>query len=144
MPVNTGNAAVAVKTTVDVGVVSIGGYFMGMPLQAMILGAMAGALANGMNPPESRRNVALAILVSMILSGAFAPVLAIFLSNYLEFADAQKEMELLEVATPVIIGGGWSWFAPLLANGLKTWWSGLLDKITNKIAEKIPQSGDKS
>lgn len=140
MPVNTSNAAVAAKTTVDVGVVSIGGYFMGMPIDAMILGAMAGALTNGMNPPEARRNVALAILVSMILAGAFSPVVEIWLSNHLDLADKEREFELFKVAVPVLLGGGWSWFAPMLANGLRHWWDGLLHKVADKIAGKVDKS----
>lgn len=140
MPMNTSNAAVATKATVDVGMVSIGGYFMGMPIDAMILGAMAGALANGMNPPEARRSVPLAILVSMFLAGAFSPVIEIWLSNHIDLATPEREFELFKVAVPVFLGGGWSWFAPMLANGLRAWWDNLLHKIADKVAGKADKS----
>lgn len=142
MPVNTSNAAVAAKTVVDVGMVGIGGYFMGMPIEAMILGAMAGALANGLNKPEKRRNVALAILVSMILAGAFAPVLSLWLVDFFHISDTAREHETLRVAAPVIVGGGWSWLAPLLASSLRQKWDGVLNKLAEIIVSK--GSGDKS
>lgn len=140
MPANTSQALVSAKTAVDVGVVSVGGYFMGMPIDAMILGAMAGAMANGMNAPEARRPVALAILVSMMLSGAFAPVLTVFLSKYIDLSHSEHEIQLFQVASPVLIGGGWSWFAPLLVKGVRLWWDNLLHKIADKISEKADKS----
>lgn len=143
MPVNTSQAAVAAKTAIiDVGVVGIGGYFMGMPIEAMILGAMAGALANGLNPPEKRRNVALAILVSMVLAGTFAPVLELWLADWVNLSNAQREIEALRVAAPVVVGGGWSWIAPLLASSLRQKWDGFLNKLAEIIVSK--GSGDKS
>lgn len=142
MPVNTSNAAFTAKTAVDVGMVGIGGYFMGMPIESMILGAMAGALANGLSKPEKRRSVALAILASMMLAGAFAPILSLWLADFLHISDTAREYETLRVAAPVIVGGGWSWIAPLLANSLRQKWDGFLHKLAEIIVSK--NSGDKS
>ncbi|RRD91460.1 hypothetical protein [Conchiformibius steedae] len=113
MPLNTGNTVSAVH----IGAVGVAGTFFGMPLQALILGAFAGAVINGRNKASGRRQVLSSVLASMVLAGAFTPVVVLALLHFLPFGKAAQQP--LDVAVPVLIGGCWSWAAPLIGDAVK-------------------------
>lgn len=129
MPVNTSQTVITAKGVLDVGAIGIAGSVLGMPIDAMVLGAMAGALVNGLNAPDSRRAVVSAILVSMMLAGTFTPLLAHWLGLNLNLGDEATENRLLNLAVPVVLGGGWSWFAPLLGDGIKQAWDAVVKRV---------------
>ena len=52
MPINTSTGAPLV---INIGAVGIAGTVAGMPLEAMILGAIAGAVAHGLNRAGRRK-----------------------------------------------------------------------------------------
>ncbi|WP_304334845.1 hypothetical protein [Conchiformibius steedae] len=123
MPMNTGNTVSAVH----IGAVGVAGTFFGMPLQALILGAFAGALINGRNKASGRRQVLSSVLASMVLAGAFTPVVVLALLHFLPFGMAAQQP--LDVAVPVLIGGCWSWAAPLIGDAVKRLLAGLAGRL---------------
>lgn len=129
MPLNTSQTVITAKGVLDVGAIGIVGTVMGMPIDAMVLGALAGALINGLNAPDSRRTVVSAILVSMMLAGTFTPLSAHWLGLHLNLGDEATESRLLNLAVPVVLGGGWSWFAPLLGDGIKQAWDAVVKRL---------------
>lgn len=124
MPVNTSGTAHAV---INMGAVGILGTFLGMPLDALFLGALGGALINARSGVSGGRwGVAQSILVSALFAGAFSPVAVRGLLHVLPFAVETE----LRVAAAVLIGGCWSWAAPLLGDAVKR----LLDTWTDLLA----------
>lgn len=116
MPVNTGNAAF-VGGGINLGVIGLAGTLFGMPLDALALGAFAGLAVNANNPASSWWRVLVLVAVSTLWAGAFSPVLVLALLHLLPFGAAAEQP--LNIAVPVLIGGCWSWVAPLLRDAAK-------------------------
>lgn len=112
-----------------IGQIGIIGTVLGMPLEAMILGAVAGAVMLGRHRRQSRINGLTAIAVSTLLAGAFSPVIGGWLVEHLSVGEQHSRAEMLRPLVPVLIGGGWSWLAPILDEQLRT--------IIGSIAERI-------
>ena len=129
MPVETGAGAYVV----NFGAVGIIGTLFGMPIEALILGAMAGAVAQGLNPSGSRTKGISTVLVSMLLAGAFSPVAIEWLVKAIEIADNLSEQALLRPLAPVLIGAAWPWVVPRLADGLTRFWDGWIMKWVSKM-----------
>lgn len=118
----------AVNTTsggymLHVGVVGLSGTLAGMPLEALVLGAVAGALHHGLKNAGGRKNGILVIITGMVLAGALSPVLCAYLAWFLDLDES-----LFRAAVPVSVGFGWSWATPLLDDGLRRLWAGWIDK----------------
>lgn len=112
-------AAVTTTTTaatyaLNIGAVGLVGTFLGMPIEALVLGAISGAIANGLRAPESRVRGVSTIMASTLLSGAFSPAFIGLLAR--EFSI---EAHALQPLVPVVIGAAWPWAVPLLADGAK-------------------------
>ena len=107
----------------NMGMIGISGTIAGMPLEALVLGAVAGALHHGLKEPGSRKNGLLVIIISMMLAGSLSPVIMAYLALSLGL-----EQEVFKAAVPMLIGLGWSWAAPLLNDGLRRLWAGWIDK----------------
>lgn len=129
MPVETGAGAYVV----NFGAVGIIGTLFGMPIEALILGAMAGAIAQGLNPSGTRTKGISTVLVSMLLAGAFSPVVIEWLVKNIDIADGLNEQTLLRPLVPVLIGAAWPWALPLLADGIKKLWDGFVVAWIEKI-----------
>ena len=129
MPVETGAGAYVV----NLGAVGVVGTLFGMPIEALILGAMAGAVAQGLNPSGSRTKGISTVLVSMLLAGAFSPVAIEWLVKAIEIADNLSEQALLRPLAPVLIGAAWPWAVPRLADGLTRFWDGWVMKWVSKM-----------
>lgn len=129
MPVETGAGAYVV----NFGAVGIIGTLFGMPIEALILGAMAGAVAQGLNPSGSRTKGISTVLVSMLLAGAFSPVAIEWLVKAIEIADNLSEQALLRPLAPVLIGAAWPWAVPRLADGLTRFWDDWIMKWVSKM-----------
>ena len=131
MPVETGVGAYVM----NFGAVGIVGTLFGMPIEALILGAMAGAVAQGLNPSGTRTKGISTVLVSMLLAGAFSPVTIEWLAKNIDIADGLNEQILLRPFVPVLIGAAWPWALPLLSDGVKKLWDGfvvvLIDRLIN-------------
>ena len=107
----------------NMGMIGISGTIAGMPVEALVLGAVAGALHHGLKEPGSRKNGLLVIIISMMLAGSLSPVIMAYLALSLGL-----EQEVFKAAVPMLIGLGWSWAAPLLNDGLRRLWAGWIDK----------------
>ena len=129
MPVETGAGAYVV----NLGAVGVVGTLFGMPIEALILGAMAGAVAQGLNPSGSRTKGVSTVLVSMLLAGAFSPVAIEWLMKAIEITDSLSEQALLRPLAPVLIGAAWPWAVPRLADGLTRFWDGWVMKWVSKM-----------
>ena len=119
-PLETSNASGHV---LNMGMIGLSGTLAGMPLEALVLGAVAGALHHGLKEPGSRKNGMLVIITSMLLAGSLSPMIMAYLALSLGL-----EQEVFKAAVPMLIGLGWSWAAPLLNDGLRRLWAGWIDK----------------
>lgn len=115
MPLNT----TAQTGYINIGAIGIGGAVFGMPIQALILGGASGAVVLALKPPSARANAVASVLTSVFLAGALTPLLSHWLALRLDIADTAAEIAMLEPLLPVVIGGGWSWAAPLADKHLK-------------------------
>lgn len=107
----------------NMGIIGLSGTLAGMPLEALVLGAVAGALHHGLKEPGSRKNGMLVIITSMLLAGSLSPMITAYLTLNLGL-----EQEVFKAAVPISIGLGWSWATPLLNDGLRRLWAGWIDK----------------
>ena len=119
-PLETSNAS---GHMLNIGMIGFSGSIAGMPVEALVLGAVAGALHHGLKEPGSRKNGLLVIIISMMLAGSLSPVIMAYLALSLGL-----EQEVFKAAVPMLIGLGWSWAAPLLNDGLRRLWAGWIDK----------------
>lgn len=99
---------------VNVGAVTLVGDLFGMPLEAMVIGTVAGALVFGRQFATSRTNALFSIITSAILAGVFSPLIVQLVSEQVTLGHAAAEEKLLKLAVPFLIGAGWSWIYPLL------------------------------
>ena len=129
MPVETGAGAYVV----NLGAVGVVGTLFGMPIEALILGAMAGAVAQGLNPSGSRTKGISTVLVSMLLAGAFSQAGIEWLSKLIEISTDLSEQALLRPLVPVLIGAAWPWAVSRLADGLTRFWDGFVVAWINKL-----------
>lgn len=99
---------------VNVGAVTLVGDLFGMPLEAMVIGTVAGALVFGRQFATSRTNALFSIITSAILAGVFSPLLVQVIGEQVTLGHAETEEKLLKLAVPFLIGAGWSWIYPVL------------------------------
>lgn len=110
MPLETGTSAAYLYSIGGIGIV---GTLFGMPLDALILGGLAGAVVQGLHPAASRRAGFFSILLSMLLSGALSPALAEW-AIHRAILSSERADELLKPLLPVVLGGGWPWLMPIV------------------------------
>lgn len=125
MPLETSASA---AYTVNVGAIGIIGTFIGMPIDALVLGAMAGAVMHGLNKTSSRANGMITVLTSTLIAGAFSPAVLGYAVRLLDLGDDAAEAEMLRPLVPFVLGGAWPWLLPLISDGLKRAWAVVLDK----------------
>ena len=118
------------KLVVDVGAVGIAGSLLGVPLQPLLLAAIAGGIMLGLAPVEEspRRVVAMAtVLMSALLGGALGPLAAHYAGSA-GWIVASNHV-VAESLVAVAVGAGWPWavsrLAPSLADGI----SGLITRV---------------
>ena len=126
MPVNTTTGA---AYALNVGAVGIVGSFLGLPLEAMILGTIAGAVVHGLNRAVTRPNGIATIITSALLAGAFSPALVAWLALQFDLGEPEAELLLLKPLVPVLVGAAWPWALPLLADGVKKLWQGWISRF---------------
>ena len=111
MPVETGTA-VAGAYLINIGIVGITGEFIGLPLQAVFIGGLSGAIVQGLRPPSNRRQGFFSVMFSVFLSGALTPLLVGWLVKNTDFIDGAAEIRAFEVLVPFVLGAGWPWLLP--------------------------------
>ena len=127
------DATTAAGYTLNLGAVGIVGTFLGMPLDALILGAIAGAVMHGRRNAGTRIGGISAVLTSMFLAGAFSPLIIGWLAHELNFAEQGARIGFLKPLIPVVIGAAWPWFLPILSDGLKR----VADAIISRVLKFI-------
>ena len=120
MPINTINISAAV----NISAIGIAGTFLGMPIEALILGAVGGAVSLGRSEPSGRRQAVTGLIASMMLAGTASPLVVEMGAHYLHLSDAS----LLKAFVPFTIGATWQWFLPKLTVLAEAW----LQKIFKK------------
>lgn len=131
MPVST--TATASNYALNVGAVGVVGTFMGMPLDALILGAFAGAVAHGLNRAGGRSNGVVTIIASTLLAGAFSPAAVGWLVHYFDFGGSEYEAVMFKPLVPVLIGAAWPWLMPLISDGMKQVWAAFVGRMVGLI-----------
>lgn len=126
MPVNTTSTA---TYALNVGAVGIVGTFMGMPLDALILGAFAGAIMHGLSAVGSRANGITTIITSTLLAGAFSPAVVAWLIVNVDMGNPDYEESVFKPLVSVAIGGAWPWLLPLLSDGVKEIWAAVVGRF---------------
>ena len=126
MPVNTTTSA---AYALNIGAVGIVGTFLGMPLEALILGAAAGAVAHGLNRSGTRANGIATVITSTLLAGAFSPAMVAWLALNFHLGEPEAELLLLKPLVPVLVGAAWPWALPLLEDGAKKLWQGWIKRF---------------
>lgn len=122
---------------VNVGTVGIVGTLWGMPLDALFLGAFAGFLVLGFNPPATRGTGMASVCAAMLLAGALSPALCAVLARHLDLADdVQAEADMLRPLVAVAVGGGWQWALPHIAETLKNVFQAASERLSEKIRGK--------
>ncbi len=121
MPVNTINTAAAV----NISAIGIAGTFFGMPIEALVLGAVGGAVALGRSEPSGRRQAVSGLIASMMLAGTLSPLLVELGTNYLHLSDTA----LLKAFVPFTVGATWQWFTPKITALIEAWYLKIFNKI---------------
>ena len=121
MPVNTINTAAAV----NISAIGIAGTFFGMPIEALVLGAVGGAVALGRSEPSGRRQAVTGLIASMMLAGTLSPLLVELGTNYLHLSDTA----LLKAFVPFTVGATWQWFTPKITALIEAWYLKIFNKI---------------
>lgn len=93
-------------------VIAVEGSFLDMPLQALILGTIAGAFVQGRGAVTTRLRGISAVLISALISGAFTPSTVILIQHKLGIPISDAA---LFPAVSVFYGGAWIWLLPKLA-----------------------------
>lgn len=130
MPVNTTAGS---AYALNVGAVGVVGTFLGLPIDALILGAISGAVVHGLGRTVSRGHGIVTIMTSTLLAGAFSPVVVGWLVHYFDVGGADAETAMLKPLVPVLIGAAWPWMLPLVSDGVKQIWSSAVQRVINVI-----------
>ena len=118
MPVNT---TTSMAYALNVSLVGIAGTFLGMPVEALILGAMGGAISLGRGEVMTRGKAVSTIIASMMLAGSASPLVVAWLVSHLHLADAEQEALYLKPLVPFAIGSTWQWLLPRLTAKFEAW-----------------------
>ena len=114
MPINTIN----ISSAVNISAIGIAGTFLGMPIEALILGAVGGAVSLGRSEPSGRRQAVTGLIASMMLAGTLSPLLVELGTNY-----------LLKAFVPFTVGATWQWFTPKITALIEAWYLKIFNKI---------------
>lgn len=102
---------------------------MGLPLEAMILGTIAGAVVHGLNRCVTQPNG-----IATIITSAFGWCIQPGHIGMGGFATgnrrhARYRNNVGKPLVPVLIGAAWPWFLPMLNDGIQNLWAGWINKL---------------
>ena len=121
----------------NIGTIGLAGTILGMPVDALFLGALAGLLTLGFNPVSSRMHSVVTVCTGTLLAGALSPVLIHFLALRFDFAESMEhELNMLRPIVPVLIGASWQWFLPRLSNVLQRLLDVALTRVSAWLGER--------
>lgn len=109
MAANTTAAAVAGAAA--------GGYLLGMPIEAVVLGALASAAMVFRSEKRNTLMVLSSIMIGGLLGGAIAPPLAHWVLEHQWIGErAAQNFDIVKVSAPVFIGIVWQLVGSVLAD----------------------------
>ena len=111
---------------INVGAVGVAGTFLGMPIEALVLGTLAGAITQSLQPSVNRVSGVANVITSTLLAGAFSPALQYAIEKEFNLENGDV---FFSAAIPVLIGGAWPWLLP--------WTAEFGKKILNSLLEKF-------
>lgn len=130
MPVQTTTSTIY---ALNVSLISgITGHILGMPAEALILGALGGAITLARSDPTTRSKGISTIIASMLFAGAASPIVVAWLVKQIDLASTEEELFYLKALVPLTIGATWQWALPFLA------------AKAEKILQSFGSKGDKS
>lgn len=100
--------------TFNLGSLLISGMFLGMPVDALALGAMAAAVTLGIGEKKAPTRACCEIVLSALVAGALTPLGTAWLATkYLPHMDVEQAFNTTRTITPIIIGSTVQYFYPL-------------------------------
>ena len=100
---------------------------LGMPVDALLLGAIAAGIAHGLRGPTTRRVGWSRIGIGTLLAGAGAPVAVAAMVLFVDFGNSANHIRpVAQALAAIVIGSAW----PNLSTTLLTGLSGLIAKFT--------------
>lgn len=120
------------------------GVFFGMPIQAVVLGAISSAAVLARDEPKSVFLVISYTIIGGLLGGALAPILAQFIiyqyGKAYDFVN-YPDVSLLRVTLPVLVGLCWQFFVRLVNSIYPIFEKRLDDAITFFFSFLIKRGG---
>ena len=99
----------------------------GMPVDALLLGAIAAGIAHGLRGQTTRRVGWSRIGIGTLLAGAGAPVVTAVACLFVDFGAAESTIKpVAQALSAIVIGAAWPNLTGVLLTGL----SGLIAKFT--------------
>ena len=102
-------------------------HLLGMPIDALLLGAIAASIAHGLREATTRKAGWSRIGIGTLLAGAGAPATVYLLFHYVNVGDAETSIRpVAQALAAIVIGAAWPDLSVLLRKGL----SNLITKFT--------------
>lgn len=99
----------------------------GMPVDALLLGAIAAGIAHGLREQTTRRKGWSRIGIGTLLAGSGAPVAAAIACMFIDFGQAESTIKpVAQALSAIVIGAAWPNLTGVLLTGL----SDLIAKFT--------------
>lgn len=99
----------------------------GMPVDALLLGAIAAGVAHGLREQTTRRKGWSRIGIGTLLAGSGAPVAAAIACMFIDFGQAESTIKpVAQALSAIVIGAAWPNLTGVLLTGL----SDLIAKFT--------------
>ena len=100
---------------------------LGMPVDALLLGAIAAGIAHGLRGQTTRRVGWSRIGIGTLLAGSGAPVAAAIACMFIDFGQAESTIKpVAQALSAIVIGAAWPNLTGVLLTGL----SDLIAKFT--------------
>lgn len=99
----------------------------GMPVDALLLGAIAAGIAHGLREQTTRRKGWSRIGIGTLLAGSGAPVVTAVACMFIDFGQAESTIKpVAQALSAIVIGAAWPNLTGVLLTGL----SDLIAKFT--------------
>ena len=95
---------------------------LGMPADALLLGAISAGIAHGLRGPTTRRVGWSRIGIGTLLAGAGAPVAAAIACMFIDFGQAESTIKpVAQALSAIVIGAAWPKVSGVLLTGFSDW-----------------------
>ena len=95
---------------------------LGMPVDALLLGAISAGIAHGLRGPTTRRVGWSRIGIGTLLAGAGAPVAAAIACMFIDFGQAESTIKpVAQALSAIVIGAAWPKVSGVLLTGFSDW-----------------------